>query len=79
MVSSDFDRWWLPMSELLKLNHRIQDTSSVIAKLELALAKHPDSTALRLNLESAWKKFNQLQAEFYEFTNLQKMRKRPDL
>ena len=57
------------MSELLELNHRLQDTSSVIAKLELALAKHPDSTALRLNLESVWKRFDQLKAEYDEFAD----------
>ena len=57
------------MSELLELNHRLQDTSSAITKLELALAKHPDSPVLRLNLESVWKRFDQLQAELDEFAD----------
>ena len=57
------------MSELLELSHRLQDTSSAVAQLERALAKHPDSPALRVNLESVSKRFDQLQAEFNELAD----------
>ena len=52
------------MSELLELSHRLQDTSSAITQLERALAEHPDSPVLKVNLESVVKRFYELQADF---------------
>ena len=57
------------MSELLELSHRLQDTSSAVAQLERALAEHPDSPVLRVNLESVSKRFDQLQTEFNEMAD----------
>ena len=52
------------MSELLELQHKLQDTASTITKLERSLAQNPDSLGLSLTLESVVKRFEELQADF---------------
>ena len=52
------------MSEILELQHKLQDTSATIAQLEQAIAANPTSDILRLNLESLSKRFDILDAEF---------------
>ena len=57
------------MSELLELQHKLQDTASTITELERALSVEPDSLGLRLNLESVVKRFDELQAEFQDLAD----------
>lgn len=52
------------MSELLELQHQLQDTSGTIAQLERALLATPDSVALQLNLQSVVKRFAHLEEDF---------------
>jgi hypothetical protein len=52
------------VSELLQIQHQLQDTTAAIAQLEKALAEHPESPVLRLNLASVSNRFRQLQEEF---------------
>lgn len=54
------------MSELLELQHKLQDTVSTIAQLERELAQNPDSLGLSLTLESVVKRFDELQADFQD-------------
>ena len=52
------------MSELLELQHKLQDTASTITKLERSFAQQPNSVGLRLTLESVVKRYRQLEADF---------------
>ncbi len=52
------------MSEILELQHKLQDTSATISQLERALIANPESPALRLNLDSVVKRFKSLESEF---------------
>lgn len=57
------------MSELLELQHKLQDTSATIAQLERALAADPNSAILRLNLESVVTRFGRLEVDFHSLAN----------
>jgi hypothetical protein len=61
------------MSEILELQHKLQDTSAAIAQLERAIAANPSSEALRLNLESVTKRFNVLESEFKTLTETESL------
>ena len=43
-----------------ELDKKLQDTASIRAELERRLARHPDSFALRLTLESVVKRHEEL-------------------
>ena len=53
--------------ELLELSRKLQDTRSAIAQLKRALAEHPDSPALKVNLESVFKRFDELHADLQDY------------
>ena len=57
------------MSELLELQHKLQDTVSTIAQLEGSLARNPDSLGLSLTLESVVKRLDELQADFQDLAD----------
>lgn len=52
-----------PMSELLKLTHKLHDTAAMIEHLERALAQTPESLTVRLSIESVVRHFDELQRE----------------
>ena len=53
--------------ELLELRRKLQDTRSMIAQLKRAIAEHPDSLALKVNLESVFKRFDELHADLQDY------------
>jgi hypothetical protein len=57
------------MNELLELQHKLQDTSAMIAQLERAIVADPQSDLLRLNLESVVNRFSWLESEFRELAS----------
>lgn len=57
------------MSILLELQHQLQNTIATLAELERSFALHPESLALRLNLESVKGRFASLEAEFNELAD----------
>ena len=52
------------MSELLHLQHKLQETAAAIAQLERAVAANPAAPILRLNLASIVNRRDELEAEF---------------
>ncbi len=57
------------MSELVELQHKLQDTASQITQLEREVARSPDSLGLRLSLESVVKRFDELQTDFQDLAD----------
>ena len=57
------------MSALLELSDKLKETSAALSHLERALAEHPESPALRINLASVSKRFEQLQADFHNLAD----------
>lgn len=57
------------MSDLLEIQHKLQDTAATVTQLERALALDPDSLGLRLSLESVVKRFEELRIDFDELAD----------
>ena len=54
------------MSEILEIEEHLADTVCAIVHLNRKLALSPDDFLLRLNIESIFKRFDKLEAEFMD-------------
>ena len=57
----------MTLSEIQELQRKLQDTRTLIAKLELALARDPESAILRLNLASVVNRSVSLEARIDDY------------